>query len=314
MRLSIRKSCIWLALVLAVTSSTRAFAQVDLSGEWKPIFYEDQPERGPGPELGDYLGLPISDADRLRAQAWEGSLLELQEWQCRPHQADYIWRGPSNATIFQKEDPLSREVTWHVYWLRNPAEDLIIHMDNPAQPSVDSLSKWFGFAVGKWEGDVLTVHITHLKEGYMRRNGIARSSKAEITLHMIRHGDILTVVSIVNDPIYLTQPFIRSTDLQLDVHQHVPPYPCEMVEEVHRDRGVVPNWFPGANPSTHEFSDKYHIPYEATGGGAETMFPEFRAKLQSLMDAAAYEKYILQPVPPRAAAANAAAATAAPRD
>jgi hypothetical protein len=300
--MSLKMSCKRLAkltgvlLFAATVGSVAASAQVDLSGEWKPIFYEDQPERVPGPELADYLGLPINDAVRMRADTWEASLLELQQWQCRPHSADYIWRGPSNATIWQDQDPLSREVTWHVYWLRNAAQDLIIHMDNPPQPSPDAKDAWFGFATGQWEGDVLTVHITHLKEGYMRRNGVARSDKANVTLHMIRHGDILTVVVIVNDPLYLKEPFIRSTDLQLDVHQHVPPYPCEMVEEVDRPAGVVPNWLPGANPNLHEFADKYHIPFDATRGGPETMYPEYRKKLKEMMNASDYDKYILQPV------------------
>ena len=42
-----------------------AFSQVDFSGEWAPRFHEDQPERVPGPELGDYLGLPINAAARI---------------------------------------------------------------------------------------------------------------------------------------------------------------------------------------------------------------------------------------------------------
>jgi hypothetical protein len=46
---------------------------------------------------------------------------------------------------------------------------------------------------------------------------------------------------IVNDPVYLTEPFVRSTDYQLDVHQHIPPYPCDTVTEVERPKGVVPN-------------------------------------------------------------------------
>jgi len=37
-----------------------AWAQIDFSGEWAPRFYEDQLERVPGPELGDYLGIPIN--------------------------------------------------------------------------------------------------------------------------------------------------------------------------------------------------------------------------------------------------------------
>jgi hypothetical protein len=34
-------------------------AGYDLTGEWAPRFHEDRPERIPGPEIGDYLGLPI---------------------------------------------------------------------------------------------------------------------------------------------------------------------------------------------------------------------------------------------------------------
>src|SRR5262245_59892037 len=86
----------------------------------------------------------------------------------------------------------------------------------------------------KMGGDMLTTNVTHLKEGYIRRNGVPRSDVATLTEHWIRHGDFLTVVTIVNDPVYLTEPFIRSTDYELDLHQHVPPYPCDIVEEVDR--------------------------------------------------------------------------------
>lgn len=290
------------ALLAATLGTVTASAQVDLSGEWKPIFYEDELERIPGPELADYLGLPINAADRMRADTWMASLLELKEWQCRPHQADYIWRGPSNITIWQAEDPLSRETTWHIYWLRNPPQDLVVHMGNTPQPPPQAQHSWFGFATGKWEGDMLTIHVTHLKEGYIRRNGVARSDQAEVTIHLIRHADILTAVVIVNDPLYLEEPFIRSTDLQLDVHQHVPPYPCEMVDEVERPAGVVPNWMPGENPALHEFANKYHIPFEATRGGPETMYPEYRQQLKQMMNASDYDKYVLQPLHPPDAA------------
>src|SRR5262245_2008930 len=63
------------ALIVSVFLSIPAAAQVDFSGEWAPRFYEDQPERVPGPELADYLGLPINEAARLRADSWQGSFL-----------------------------------------------------------------------------------------------------------------------------------------------------------------------------------------------------------------------------------------------
>jgi glyoxylase-like metal-dependent hydrolase (beta-lactamase superfamily II) len=259
--------------------SLPALAQVDFSGEWAPRFYEDQPERVPGPELGDYLGLPINAAGRMRADTWDAEVMTLPEWQCRPHSADYIWRGPSNLRISKEVDPVSREiVAWHAEWLRSI--DRAIYMDGRPHPPDYALHSWAGFSTGKWEGDILTTHVTHLKEGYIRRNGMARSDQATLTEHWIRHGDWLTVVTIVNDPVYLTEPFIRTTDYELDVHQMIPPYPCEMVNEVERAKGIVPNHLPGTNPFLKEFPERFHIPELATRGGAETMYPEYALKMK----------------------------------
>jgi hypothetical protein len=276
-----RRAGFLLALAVFLTART-ASGQVDFSGEWAPRFHEDQPERVPGPPLGDYLGLPVNDAARLRADSWDASMMTLPEWQCRPHSADYIWRGPSPLTIRKEENPLTREITaFHAEWLRSI--DNPVYLDGRERPPDDALHSWGGFATGKWEGDMLTVTVTHLKEGYIRRNGMPRSDQATVTEHWIRHGDFLTIVTIVNDPVYLTEPFIRSTDYQLDLHQHVPPYPCEMVQEVERPKGVVPHHLFGTNNDLKEFSERYGLPFEATRGGAETSYPDYRKKLKQWM-------------------------------
>ena len=255
---------------------------VDFTGEWAPRFHEDQPERVPGPELGDYLGIPISAAARLRATTWEASIQTLWEWQCRPHSADYIWRGPSPVRISKEVDPVSRLVTaWHAEWLRSV--DRQVYMDGRPHPSESAPHTWAGFSTGTWEGDMLTIRTTHLKEGYVRRNGLPRSDKATLTEHWMRHGDVLTVATIVYDPVYLTEPFIRTTDYELDLHQQVPPYPCQVVEEVDRPRGVVPSRLPGTNPYLHEFAVGYGLPFEATEGGASTMYPDYIDTLRTLM-------------------------------
>ena len=261
------------AIVIAVIlcAATPAWAQVDFSGEWAPRFWEDQPERVPGPELGDYLGIPISDAARLRADAWDASIQTLPEWQCRPHSADYIWRGPSNLRISKEVDPVSRETTaFHAEWLRSV--DRTIYLDGRPHPPPDALHTWAGFSTARWVADVLEVTVTHLKEGYLRRNGLPRSDRATLKEYWIRHGDYLTVTSIVHDPVYLTEPFIRTTDYELDVHQRVPPYPCNVVQEVDRAPGVVPHVMPGANPFTNEFSARHNIPAALARGGAATMY------------------------------------------
>jgi hypothetical protein len=259
-----------------------AVAQVDFSGEWAPRFYEDQMERVPGPELGDYLGMPINAAGRMRADTWSASMMTLPEWQCRPHSADYIWRGPSNLRISKEVDPVTREITaFHAEWLRSV--DRAIYLDGRPHPPDEAPRTWAGFTTAKWDGDVLTTTVTHLKEGYMRRNGVARSEKASLTEHWIRHGNWLTVMTIVTDPVYLTEPFVRTTDYELDVHQQIPPYPCEVVREIERGKGTVPTILPGKNPFLNEFADRYGVPFEATRGGAETMYPEYRKKMKGVI-------------------------------
>ena len=276
MRLS-RSAVSALVLFVLASSAAPASAQVDFSGEWAPRLWEDQPERVPGPELGDYLGIPINDAARLRAESWDASIQTLPEWQCRPHSADYIWRGPSNLRISKEVDPVSRETTaFHAEWLRSV--DRAIYLDGRPHPPADALHTWAGFSTAKWNGDVLTVTVTHLKEGYLRRNGLPRSDKATLTEHWIRNGDLLTVMTIINDPVYLTEPFVRTTDYELDLRQQVPPYPCGVVQEVDRKKGEIPSFLPGANPYTTEFATRHKLPIDTTRGGAETMYPDFLVK------------------------------------
>jgi hypothetical protein len=269
------------AVIFIVMLGIPAFAQVDFSGEWAPRFYEDQPERVAGPELGDYLGLPINEASRMRADTWNAAIQTLPEWQCRPHSADYIWRGPSNLRIWKEVDPVTRQITaFHAEWLRSVEN--IYYLDGRPHPSANAAHTWGGFATAKWEGNILTIDVTHLKEGYVRRNGVPRSDLATVTEHWIRHGNWLTVVTIVNDPVYLSEPFIRSTDYQQDDRQMVPAYPCDVVEEVDRPKGVVPTFLPGTNTSLEAFATDHDLPFEATRGGAETMYPEYRKKLAAI--------------------------------
>jgi len=101
--------------------------------------------------------------------------------------------------------------------------------------------------------------------------------------HFIRHDNRLTHVSVVTDPIYLTEPLIKSEDYVLNTNSGGNwLWPCEYVEELpNSDLTKVPSFMPGQNPFEHEFADKFHIPVEAALGGAETMYPEYMKKLKS---------------------------------
>ena len=92
-----------------------------------------------------------------------------------------------------------------------------------------------------------------------------------MTEHWMRHGDFLTLLHVVNDPVYLTEPLIRTTNWQAAPEQELEPYPCEVAEEVERAEGLVPHHLPGTNEFLKEFADKAGLALEITQGGPETM-------------------------------------------
>ena len=87
-----------------------ALAQGSLAGEWSPRYHEDQPDRIPGPELGDYTGLPITEGARLAAETWDASRLTVPEHQCKVHISPYIYRGPLMFRLWEEKDPRTQEV------------------------------------------------------------------------------------------------------------------------------------------------------------------------------------------------------------
>jgi hypothetical protein len=157
-----------------------------------------------------------------------------------------------------------------------------IWMDGRPHPPAWAPHTWQGFSTGKWEGDMLTVETTHLKPAYVRRNGLARSEKATVREHFIRNGDILTIVTIVNDPVYLTEPYIKSRNFQLDPGYHMTPYPCSVDVEIDRPAGEIPHYLPGTNPSSARRRPSTRCRSSRHAAVPETMYPEYMERMKTL--------------------------------
>jgi hypothetical protein len=276
-------------LLLGSLLGAPAFAQLDLTGIWSPVFHEDQPERIPGPELVDYLGLPINAAARQWALAWDPSRLTLEEHQCQVHTVAYMYRGPLLLRIWEERDPQTQELIAIRQYISNYEQNRTIYMDGRPRPPAYAAHSWMGFSTGKWEGNILTVTTTHIKQGWHRRNGLPSSDEITLVEHFIRHDDHLTHVTVVTDPVYLDEPLIKSQDFTLNTSEAGIGtggittgwlYPCEYVDEIPgRPRDLVPSYMPGENPFISEFADRHKVPVAAAMGGAETMYPEYRKKL-----------------------------------
>jgi hypothetical protein len=270
------------ALMLAAALlSIPAFSQVDLSGSWQPAPAE---ESLGNPDLVDYTGLPINDAARQWALSWDPDRLSLQEHQCQVHTAAYIYGGPHRLRIWEERDPQTQNLVALHNYISTYEQNRTVWMDGRAHPPDYAAHTWMGFSTGKWEGDTLTIYTTHIKQGWDRRNGVPSSDNITLTEHFIRHDRILTHVSIVTDPIYLSEPLVKTQSYTLSENSGGNwLWPCEYVDELPgTQQGVVPSYMPGQNPFVTEFAAKYGIPVEAVLGGAETMYPEFREKIRNV--------------------------------
>jgi glyoxylase-like metal-dependent hydrolase (beta-lactamase superfamily II) len=293
-------------LLLIAVGPGSVFAQVDLSGEWSARYHEDQEHRIPGPELGDYTGLPINDAARLKADSWDASILSLREHQAKPHPSTYSLRGPANIRITKAFDPVTQDTIAYELFGTFGQATRMIWLDGRPHPSGYAAHTWAGFSTGRWEGDTLTVTTTHFKVGWIQRNGVAHSDAATMTEHFMRHGDVLTVVTIVDDPVYFEEPFIRSSNWVLNATQEVNRTQFDVVDEVAgHPKGNVPHYLPGsagARLKLTEFATKHGIPVEAVRGGAETIYPEYQLRLQQLMSRGNSTSNV--PAPTRASSTN----------
>jgi hypothetical protein len=277
------RTILLVALILGV--SAPALAQLNLTGVWAPPrpYTEDEPERGPGPALVEFQGLPINDQARHWGLAFRSSRLSLLEHQCQVHVVEYIHRGPLAMRIWEERDPVTHQVIAIHEAISTYEQHRVIWMDGRPHPSPNAPHTWMGFSTGVWDGNMLTVTTTHIKQGWQRRENIPASDEVTLIEHYIKRDDLLTHISIADDPDFLDEPLVRSQEFTpADPYGFNPFWHCEYVEEGEYRRGEVPSYLPGENPWIAEYAATHDLPQEATLGGTGTMYPEFRVRLKQL--------------------------------
>ena len=275
-----------LAAALLACMPATAWAQSDIAGEWAPLFHEDQVDRVPGLGPVDFAGLPLTDGARQWALSWDASRVSVLEHQCQVHVLPYILSGPTRLRITAQRDGNTERIVAFNQYIGLWGQDRTIWVDGRPHPPAIAPHTWMGFSMGVWEGNTLVVRTSHIKQGWVRRNGVPESDLVTTTERFTRHGDMLTYVIYINDPVYLTEPLVRSRNFVrmsgLGEGNWIAATPCEPGEETAAPPHTVPHYLPGENPFVAEAERKSGIPAEALTGGAETLYPEYRRKLAEL--------------------------------
>jgi glyoxylase-like metal-dependent hydrolase (beta-lactamase superfamily II) len=269
-------------VVLIVLAGTPALAQLNIAGEWAGRYHEDQADRIPGDVQGDFTGVPLNDAARRYAEAFDVTRVSLLEHQCQPYNVAHIYRGPVQFRIWEEKDPATQEIVAYRKYLGTYMQWRTIWMDGRPHPPDYAPHTFMGFSTGQWNGDILTVTTTHIKKEFYRRSGIPSSDLTTMVEHYIRHGNLLTHVMIISDPVYLTEPYVNSQEFVLMERGNQNwLYNCEYKMEVPQQKNDVPHFLPGKNPFIEDYAKKFGLPFGAVFGGAESTYPEYMTKVAS---------------------------------
>lgn len=208
----------------AAAQPARAVAPFDLTGQWVSVVTEDWRHRMMTPPRGDVQSVPVNAAGRAAAQAWDPARDEAEGNQCRSYGAAAIMRVPGRVRISWQDDSTLQ--------IETDAGSQVRHLHFESAPEPDGEPTWQGVSRAQWRlfgggpfaqatsrTGSLTVVTTGMRAGYLRRNGVPYSSDAIVTenIDLLNQPDgsqWLVVQTIVEDPAYLTQPFITSSNFR----------------------------------------------------------------------------------------------------
>jgi len=228
------KSTLLLAILLMTASvgaqgraaqapaAARADAPIDLTGQWVAIISEDWRWRMITPPKGDIVSIPLNLQGQQAADAWDPAKDEAAGEQCKAYGAPGLMRGPIRMRISWQDDSTLKVETDYGTQTR------LLRFAAASSPGSRSLQ---GFTSAQWivrgggrgatrYGSLKTI-TNNLRPGYLRKNGVPYSERAQFTehwdVHSLPNGDkYLVNTNVVDDPVYLQAPFQTAIHYKLE--------------------------------------------------------------------------------------------------
>ena len=229
----------------------RAAAPIDLTGVWVAAVTEDWRFRMVTPPKGDFASLPLNPEGQRVGNLWDPAKDISAGDQCKAYGAPGLMRLPTRLRVSWENDTTLK--------VESDAGTQVRRFHFAAAPAGEP--SWQGSSVARWEtqpegqgvapggggggggrggagpplSGALKVVTNNLRAGYLRRNGAPYSAQAVYTEYFDRvpgpnKDSWLIVTSVVDDPTYLNQPYMNSTQFKLEPDaSKFSPRPCEVV-------------------------------------------------------------------------------------
>ncbi|MDH3507143.1 MAG: hypothetical protein OEQ25_08380 [Gammaproteobacteria bacterium] len=200
------------------TGRAGASESQDLDGYWVSVVTEQWHLRMTVPPEGQFSMLPLNQAGRARAAAWDPQADAAAGNACASYGAPVIMRVPSRLR-FRWIDDMTLQLD-----IDSGTQTRLLHFDSTAA-GADPEPSWQGRSIASWEGTgeerYLTVRTSNLLAGLLRKNGAPYSEDTELEEHFYAftepNGDRwLIVTSIITDPQNLTRPYTTTNHFKYE--------------------------------------------------------------------------------------------------
>jgi hypothetical protein len=227
--------------------SPRQAAQVDITGNWVALITEEWRWRMITPPKGDYPNVPLNPEGRKIADSWDLAKDNAAGNQCKAFGAGGILRLPLRLRVSWSDDNTLKLETDAGQQTR------LFNFDKTKQPVPQRTLQ--GFTAAEWTRPLpqpggrgggargaaaapagpprgaLKIVTRNLSPGYLRKNGVPYSENAVVTEYFDRVSgfgtDYLIVTTIVEDPTYLTGPFMVTSQFMREPDgSRFKPSPC----------------------------------------------------------------------------------------
>jgi len=221
----------------------QAGALIDLTGYWVSIVDEDWRWRMVTPPKGDYASVPLNPEGRRVADTWDAAKDEAEGNACKAYGAAGLMRLPTRLHITWADDKTLQVETdagqqkrlFHFDVSRSPGGEPQWQGDSAASWVKQYQSRGFAPPFGgpsPGKGGALKVVTTHMRAGYLRKNGVPYSGNAILTEYLDRVEfdgvPYLILTTAVDDPQYLNDTFITSEQFKFEPDSSKwKPSPCK---------------------------------------------------------------------------------------
>jgi hypothetical protein len=226
------------------TPTPKAGALIDLTGYWVSLIDDEWRWRMMTPPKGDFSFVPLNAEGRRVAGLWDPAADEAAGNQCKAYGVAGIMRLPERLHVTWADDnTLQIDIDAGM-------QKRLLHFDGSKWSGGEP--GWQGDSVASWEkqaqssgfgrpvagaappqGGSLKVVTTHMRPGYLRKNGVPYSANAVLTEYFDRFDldgeGYLIVTGIVEDPQYLSGRFMTTEQFKLEPNgSKWNPTPCKI--------------------------------------------------------------------------------------